>query len=142
MLARPIPVLVISIATLWLWHLPAAYDLALRHQSVHDLEHLTMLATAILFWEQVIDTAPIRPTLDPIQLTLYVSVATVAGWLLAAVLAYWPVALYQPLRGGGPPARRGVRAGRPADRGRHHVGAGLAGLLAGRVLADLQLGRR
>ena len=55
-----------------------------------------MLATAILFWEQVIDTAPIRPTLDPIQLTLYVSVATVAGWLLAAVLAYWPVALYQP----------------------------------------------
>jgi cytochrome c oxidase assembly factor CtaG len=96
MLARPIPVLIISIAVLWLWHLPAAYDLALRHQSVHDLEHLTMLATAILFWEQVIDTAPIRPTLDPIQLTLYVSVATVAGWLLAAVLAYWPVALYQP----------------------------------------------
>jgi cytochrome c oxidase assembly factor CtaG len=96
MLARPIPVLVISIAVLWLWHLPAAYDLALRHQSVHDLEHLTMLATAILFWEQVIDTAPIRPTLDPIQLTLYVSVATVAGWLLAAMLAYWPVALYQP----------------------------------------------
>jgi cytochrome c oxidase assembly factor CtaG len=63
---------------------------------VHDLEHLTMLATAILFWEQVIDTAPIRPTLDAIQLTLYVSAATVAGWLLAAVLAYWPVALYQP----------------------------------------------
>jgi putative membrane protein len=96
MLAQPIPVLVVSIAILWLWHLPAAYDLALRHQSVHDLEHLTMLATAILVWEQVIDTAPIRPTLDPIQLTLYVSVATVAGWLLAAVLAYWPVALYQP----------------------------------------------
>jgi putative membrane protein len=95
-LARPVPALVVSIAVLWLWHLPAAYDLALRHQSIHDLEHLTMLASAVLFWEQVIDTAPIRPSLDAIQRTLYVSAATVAGWLLSAVLAYWPSALYQP----------------------------------------------
>ena len=93
-LARPIPALVASIATLWVWHLPAAYDLALRHQGVHDLEHLTMLAGAVLFWEQVIDTAPLRPALDPIQRTLYVSAMAVSGWLLAALLAYWPTPLY------------------------------------------------
>jgi putative membrane protein len=93
-LARPGLAFVVSTATLWLWHLPYAYDLALRHQSVHDLEHLTMLAAAILFWEQVIDSAPLRPALDAIQRTLYVSAAAVSGWLLAALLAYWPTPLY------------------------------------------------
>ncbi|MDX6496340.1 MAG: putative rane protein [Gaiellales bacterium] len=94
-LARPGPAFVVSTATLWLWHLPYAYDLALKHQSVHDLEHLTMLAGAILFWEQVIDSAPLRPALDAIQRTFYVSAAAVSGWLLAALLAYWPTPLYQ-----------------------------------------------
>ncbi len=95
LLSRPGPVFVVATATLWLWHLPYAYDLALRHQFVHDLEHLTMLAGAVLVWEQVIDSAPLRPSLDPIQRALYVSAAAVAGWLLAAVLAYWPSPLYQ-----------------------------------------------
>jgi len=94
LLSRPGPVFVVSAATLWLWHLPYLYDLALRHQSVHDLEHLSMLAGAILFWEQVIDSAPLRPALDAIQRTLYVSAAAVSGWVLAALLAYWPTPLY------------------------------------------------
>jgi putative membrane protein len=94
LLSRPGPAFVVSLATLWLWHLPYAYDLALRHQAVHDLEHLTMLAGAVLFWEQVIDSAPLRPALDHIQRTLYVSAAAVSGWLLAALVAYWPTPLY------------------------------------------------
>jgi cytochrome c oxidase assembly factor CtaG len=94
-LSRPRPAFVVSVATMWLWHLPYAYDLALRHQSLHDLEHLTMLAGAILFWEQAIDTTPLRPALDAIQRALYVSAGAVAGWLLAALLAYWPSPLYQ-----------------------------------------------
>jgi putative membrane protein len=94
MLARPGPALVVSTATLWLWHLPAAYDLALRNRTVHDLEHLTMLAGAVLLWEQVIDTAPLRPRLGAIERALYVSAATVSGWMLAALLAYWPTPLY------------------------------------------------
>jgi putative membrane protein len=93
-LGRPRPALVVAIVSLFVWHLPAAYDLALRSQPVHDLEHLTMLAAAILFWEQVIDTAPLRPSLDPIGRVFYVSAMAVAGWALAAVLAYWPAPLY------------------------------------------------
>jgi len=93
-LGRPVPALVVAIVTLTVWHLPYLYDLALRYQGVHDLEHLTMLAGAVLFWEQVIDTAPLRPALDPIQRALYTSAMAVAGWLLAALLAYWPAPLY------------------------------------------------
>jgi putative membrane protein len=35
---------------LWTWHLPALYDLALAHESVHILEHVCFFGTAALFW--------------------------------------------------------------------------------------------
>ena len=35
---------------LWAWHLPAAYDLAVRQDLAHLLEHASMLLTAVLLW--------------------------------------------------------------------------------------------
>jgi putative membrane protein len=35
---------------LWLWHVPALYEAALRHQGVHALQHASFLLTAALFW--------------------------------------------------------------------------------------------
>lgn len=46
------------------WHVPAFYDLTLRNQTVHDLEHLLFLATALLFWAQVIPSHPLKPRLN------------------------------------------------------------------------------
>lgn len=40
------------------WHDPILYDLALRHNWVHDIQHLTFFATAMLFWWSVIGAAP------------------------------------------------------------------------------------
>jgi putative membrane protein len=40
--------------TLWLWHVPAAYSAALADARVHDLEHLTFFASAVLFWWPVL----------------------------------------------------------------------------------------
>jgi putative membrane protein len=40
----------LSTATLFLWHVPAAYDAAVRNDSIHALEHLSFVATATLFW--------------------------------------------------------------------------------------------
>jgi putative membrane protein len=37
-------------ATIWLWHAPGLYEAALRHPFSHWLEHLTMLATGVVFW--------------------------------------------------------------------------------------------
>jgi putative membrane protein len=45
-------------ATLWLWHVPVAYDAALANGPLHDIEHLAFAATAVLFWWPVIDPAP------------------------------------------------------------------------------------
>lgn len=48
----------ISALTLWLWHLPAAYDAALRYPPLHDLEHLAFFWAGVLFWWPVISPAP------------------------------------------------------------------------------------
>ena len=37
-------------AALWLWHIPAAYQLTLRSEPVHWLQHFSFLGTALLFW--------------------------------------------------------------------------------------------
>lgn len=39
---------------LWGWHVPAAFELALRHEGAHWLEHLTLLASAVLFWRALL----------------------------------------------------------------------------------------
>lgn len=41
-------------AALWLWHAPALFDSALRDPIVHDLQHLTFLLTALLFWSALL----------------------------------------------------------------------------------------
>lgn len=37
-------------AALWGWHIPALFELALRNDAVHWLEHVTLLASGWLFW--------------------------------------------------------------------------------------------
>jgi len=44
--------------TLWGWHYPFFYDLALRSPLLHDAEHLTFFGTAVLFWWPIINPAP------------------------------------------------------------------------------------
>jgi cytochrome c oxidase assembly factor CtaG len=36
--------------TLWVWHLPALYEAAVRHEGIHAFQHATFVATAVFFW--------------------------------------------------------------------------------------------
>ncbi len=44
--------------TLWVWHLPAAYDAAVGDAHLHDLEHLAFFWAGVVFWWPVINPAP------------------------------------------------------------------------------------
>jgi putative membrane protein len=35
---------------LWTWHLPAAYEWAVRDEGIHAVQHATFIATSALFW--------------------------------------------------------------------------------------------
>jgi len=40
------------------WHEPEAYNLALRRDWVHDIEHITFFGSAMLYWWHALDAAP------------------------------------------------------------------------------------
>jgi cytochrome c oxidase assembly factor CtaG len=65
----------VSMAVLWGWHVPAAYEAALQSEILHDLEHLSFFGGALLFWWPVVHPAPrVRPLSYGFRL-LYVAAA-------------------------------------------------------------------
>jgi putative membrane protein len=95
-LVTPVGALLAFTAGLWLWHLPAAYDLALRSSSAHALEHVTFVVVGVLFWAQVTASTPARPTLPRLARLAYVGGGAVANVLVAMILAFAPTALFAP----------------------------------------------
>lgn len=95
-LARPtrtavsptLPLLVAALV-LWVWHWPAAYDLALSFVPAYWLMQATLLGSAVLFW---------RAVLHPAQGTGPALLAILGGWmqmaLLGALLTFAPEPLY------------------------------------------------
>ena len=37
-------------ATVWIWHIPVLYELAVRNEALHAFQHATFVATAVFFW--------------------------------------------------------------------------------------------
>ena len=93
-LAAPAVAWVLLNGDLALWHVPALYDLTLRNDGVHYLEHATFLAFAMLFWAQVVDSPPFHSRLDDFRKALYLTAGAAASWLLALVLAFSSTPLY------------------------------------------------
>jgi cytochrome c oxidase assembly factor CtaG len=50
LLSDPVVATVVQAAALWLWHLPSLFDLALRSEIWHAVQHLSFLVSALFFW--------------------------------------------------------------------------------------------
>jgi putative membrane protein len=74
-------------ATLWLWHVPAAYDGALGHKAIYWLMQATLFGSALWFWR----AAFVQPGGSGI---VWVFAAYVAMGLLGAILTLAPDAVY------------------------------------------------
>jgi putative membrane protein len=77
------------------WHVPRAYDYALAHQTVHDLEHLSFLIVGLLVWALLVDPFPHRR----LRVRARIRVALVLfamGTVLADTLILSPDVLYHP----------------------------------------------
>jgi putative membrane protein len=57
-LANPIVALPLWAVNLYVWHLPFLYDAAVRHDSVHALEHLCFFTGGLIMWLPVLETLP------------------------------------------------------------------------------------
>ena len=72
-------------AAIGAWHVPAAYDFALSHPVVHDLEHASFVTAGFLVWTQLIDPAR-RGRLSTQQRLAFAGALFVLGQLLSDVL--------------------------------------------------------
>jgi cytochrome c oxidase assembly factor CtaG len=57
-LASPIPALVLWAGNLYLWQTPLLYQLAVRHDLVHALEHICLLWCGLLLWLALLGPLP------------------------------------------------------------------------------------
>jgi putative membrane protein len=75
------------------WHVPAAYDYALGHQPVHDIEHVSFLFAGILVWVLLIEPFP-HPR-HGLRMRILVAISLFAlGTALADTLILTPHTLY------------------------------------------------
>lgn len=84
------------VLTLWGWHIPEAYAFAIRNDLAHLGMHLSMFATAILFWWPIIGPPPVRSPLSDPQRIIYLILVVTPTAVLAAIITLSNTVIYTP----------------------------------------------
>jgi putative membrane protein len=93
-LTRPLPALALASAVQILWHLPVAFDAALRVERFHALEHVSFLVSGLLLWWPVAGSALEWPRPSPPAQLLYLFLATIPMMAIAAPITLAEGLLY------------------------------------------------
>jgi putative membrane protein len=93
-LAHPVFAVALYVAVIWGWHIPAAYDDALRHTSIHLLEHTTFLLAGSLYWWHLLSPIRARMRLSGLGPVIYMASTKLLVGALGMGLAFAPSALY------------------------------------------------
>jgi putative membrane protein len=83
---------------MWIWHVPALYEAALRDPVVHDLQHLTFFISACLFWRLLLDPVS-RLTLHGGIAVLYLFTTTLHATVLGVFMTISPSVWYPEYEG-------------------------------------------
>jgi putative membrane protein len=76
------------------WHVPAVFELALRWNWLHELEHASFLVAGLLFWWPVIQPWPSAARWPRWSIPLYLFCATLPCDALSAFLAFCDRVIY------------------------------------------------
>jgi len=93
-LGKPVPSFIAFSVVLLGWHVPVFFDATLRSETLHAFEHTLFFFTAVLFWKQVIPSAPLHIRLSSPQRVVFLIGGMIVSWALAVVLALAPHPLY------------------------------------------------
>jgi cytochrome c oxidase assembly factor CtaG len=93
-LAQPAFAVLLYVAVIWSWHVPDAYDLALRHPAVHALEHASFLAAGSLYWWHLLSPIRSRFRLHGMGAVVYMASTKLFVGALGMGLAFAPASLY------------------------------------------------
>jgi cytochrome c oxidase assembly factor CtaG len=101
--AHPLVGLAALSFAMWGWHVPAAFELALRDRACHLAEHASFLAAGILFWWPVVRPWPSRARWPLWAIVPYLLLADMQNTALSALLIFSDRVFY-PTYGVGPAA--------------------------------------
>jgi cytochrome c oxidase assembly factor CtaG len=94
-ITHPVTAFAIFYLTMWAWHWPPAYDLALEHERVHIVEHLLFMATAVIGWWPVLGRVQfVSMPLGDLGRVLYLIASMFPCTALAALITLSPSVLY------------------------------------------------
>jgi cytochrome c oxidase assembly factor CtaG len=93
-LTRPVVSFLISSLVMIAWHLPALYDLSLRFEPLHALQHMMYLGAFLLVWWSVLGPLPAWPRATPLMQCVFVFALTLPGAIVGAFLTFGPVGYY------------------------------------------------
>lgn len=94
LLWHPLLLWLVYAAVLWIWHLPRFYEAALRHEWVHDAQHLMFFAASCLFWRVMFD--PIgRLRMSRALAVVYLFTTSLHATLLGVFMALAPSLWYK-----------------------------------------------
>lgn len=90
-LADPLVATALQIVALWAWHAPVLFDLALAESGWHIAQHVSFVATALLFWNAVLDARLLRARTAVAVACLFVTaiVSGALGALMALSSSPW-----------------------------------------------------
>jgi len=94
LLSNPVAIWMLFTGILWIWHVPALYDAALRSDLVHQVEHLSFLLAAFLFWSWLLRSSAGRSSRGGLAV-LFVFTSVIQSGLLGAILTFAGTTLYE-----------------------------------------------
>jgi putative membrane protein len=93
-LAHPAFAVIFYAGAMAVWHIPALYDLAVRHTAIHALEHLTFSAAGFVYWWHLLSPIRSRLRIGGMGPVAYMLSSKVILGLLGIVITFAPGAIY------------------------------------------------
>lgn len=93
-LAHPAVAVVVYVAVMWGWHVPALYDAALRNPVIHVLEHVCLVSAGALYWWHLLSPIRSRMSKGPFGPVVYMAVTKLLVGFLGIGLTFAPHPLY------------------------------------------------
>jgi len=93
-LGHPAAAVVLYVAVMWVWHIPALYDAALEHPTIHALEHTFFMTAGVLYWWHLMSPIRSRTRLTGMGPIVYMLSTKLLVGILGIAITFAPDALY------------------------------------------------